>query len=227
MLCRNSSYETGTAPWSGVIVAGDNFEIAKSYSCNLILITVIHCYFVLLQSRESQWTYRAASSCMTVSRNCVMQMAHYVVATRLEWGATLLRWYLIPGSKEIGYEVLTDLPRRESFPFRSPHDTFAITARNTENFITRRGRIRGVSINGNGLGFISRKISFMRHVARGGQKYAGEKRTPMEFRVRAWRTSAWVVRASRDSFELFRPRESVLIMYICNMKRKGGGNVLR
>lgn len=134
---------------------------------------------MLLQCTESQWACRAASSCVTVSRNCVMQMAHYVVATRLEWGATLLR---CTRSRFEGNRLrCPDGPAAPRFHF---HPVSPLRSRS--RFAIRRisSRARGRMPRGMSIVVMSPasfRGKYISHAARrhgGGQKYAGEKRTP-------------------------------------------------
>lgn len=168
------------------------------------------------------WTCRAASSCVTVSRNCIMQMTHYVVATRLEWGVTLLR-STRSGSKEIGYDVLTDPSRRDSFPFLFPFRHVRDHDSQYRGFHHAPGGGRGMAEgvdHGNGLSFISRKISFMQHVPRGGIKNSRAKRTPMG--VSCLRREPWW-RVSCKSFAWFTRTvlaARILIMYTCRRARE-------
>lgn len=156
-----------------------------------------------------------------------MQMTHYVVATRLEWGVTLLRCTR-SGSKEIGYDVLTDSSRCDSFPFLFPlrhvrdHDSQYREFHHAPG--EGWGMEEGVD-HGNGLGFISRKISFMRHVPREGQKYAAEENPDGVSCLRVENLGgAWVVKASRDSPELFWSLEYSSCIYVgeTEKKREGG-----
>jgi len=65
MLCHNPGEACGNVSWTLL-------EITKSFSCNLILITVIYCYFALLQCTRSRMNVRDN----VVLHDCIAQLRY-------------------------------------------------------------------------------------------------------------------------------------------------------
>lgn len=172
---------------------------------------------MLLQHAERNGRAGTASSCVTVTRNCVMQMAHYVVATRLERRATRGSgsWDTPRSSlKEIGccciFRHADYLPRLWFVFICSPH-TFAITRE-----FHRAGKSGGDIDHGNKPCFISRKIYLPRGTYQRGTKIRGEDMMMCIMLALENPGDAWVLKVSRDSS----CSESVLTIYIYTPRRK-------
>lgn len=119
-----------------------------------------------------------------VLRDCIAQLCYANGALRSRDTARMRsnapEMYPIPVRRESATMSWRTRHAAISFPFRLPLTTrsrsrFAIR----RNFITRRGRMRGVVDRGNGPGLhFAENISFMQHVGRRRSKIRGREENP-------------------------------------------------